>query len=116
MSNLVNHAKRELELLDEDTWLTSGILKIVQDFADMGHSGSSAAHTIGVLSRLLQFKNLTPLTDDPYEWNHVHREIWQNARDPEAFSNDKGKTYYILSEGGDDQHREPLHISEHKGD
>lgn len=114
MSNLVNHARRELELIDEDPWLTDGILKVVQDFADMGHSGTSASHTIGVLYQLLQFKNLSPLTDDPSEWNHVHGDVWQSSRNAEAFSNDEGKTYYLLGEGGNDQNREPLHTSEHK--
>ena len=114
MSNLVDHATRELDLLNEDPWLVEGILKIVQDFAEMGHSGSSAAHTIGVLNQLLQFKNLSPLTDDPREWTHISGDIWQSTRNAEAFSNDEGKTYYLLSEGGNDQNREPLHITEHK--
>ena len=42
------------------------------------------------------------LTDDPDEWQY-HDEtvwgakggIWQNRRDPSAFSTDGGKTYYF---------------------
>jgi hypothetical protein len=121
MSNLVDHARRELEIIGEDEDITDGILKMVQIFSDMDHSGASAFHTIGVLNQLLQFRNLAPLTDDPSEWMHISEQmwggeggIWQNTRNAEAFSNDGGKTYYLLSEGGNDQHREPLHTSKHK--
>jgi hypothetical protein len=104
MSDLVEHAKIELELLGEDEWLVEGFLKIVQDFADMGHSGSSAAHSIAVLERLLQFKNLTPLTDNPKEWHDVSSgsfpNMWQSTRDVSAFSDNGGKTYYFVE--GDD--------------
>jgi len=119
--SLVDHAKRELEILGEDEDLIEGILKIVQAFSDMGHSGTSAWYTIGVLDRLLRFQNLSDLTDDPSEWIHISEQqwghpggIWQSNRNSEAFSNDGGKTYYLLSEGANDSHREPLHISKHK--
>lgn len=104
-SNLVNHAKRELALLGEDPEIIEGYLKMIQIFADMGHSGGSASVFIPVLNALLQFKNLKPLTDDPEEWQQLTQEVWpdpqatwQNRRDGEAFSKDGGKTYYLLSE------------------
>ncbi len=115
MSNLVEHAKRELELMGkDDPWFDEGCVKVVQAFADMGHSGGSAAAAIPIINALLQFKNLSPLTDNPIEWIHHESEksdIWQSCRNSEAFSNDGGITYYLLSEGGNDQHREPLHES-----
>lgn len=118
MSNLVDHARRELELIGEEPDIIDGYLRVIQAFADMGHSGGSASVAIPVLHELLQFKNLTPITDDPAEWFFHEPEmwdgtngVWQNIRDGEAFSNDGGKTYYLLSEGGSDQHREPLHES-----
>jgi hypothetical protein len=119
MSNLVEHARRELKLLGEtDQAYVDGILKMIQAFADMGHSGGSASVAIPTINALLQFKNLTPLTDNPNEWTHISddmtidgKSIWQNNRNPEAFSNDKGKTYYLLSEGGSNLNRQPLHES-----
>ena len=105
MSNLVNHARRELELIGEEPNTVEGYLNVIQAFADMGHSGGSAFVAIPVINRLLQFKNLKPLTDNPDEWQHHTEEVygapggvWQNRRNPEAFSSDGGKTYYILSE------------------
>jgi hypothetical protein len=107
MSNLVDHARRELELISEDEEAISGYLRVVQAFADMGHSGSSAAIATPVINRLLQFKNISPLTEDPSEWFYHGPEtwgsadgsgIWQNTRDPACFSTDGGKTYYRVDE------------------
>ena len=116
VSNLVEHAKVELALLDEADWLVEGYLKIIQDFADMGHSGSSAIHSVAILERLLLFQNLTPLTDDPSEWNEVTvylggKPTWQNNRNPAAMSEDGGKTYILQSEEGPS---EEIHISKSK--
>ena len=112
-SNLVAHARRELEIVNSraqpgDEYTQSdidGFIKVIQAFADMGHSGGSAPYAIGIISDLLQFKPLAPLTDHPDEW-HFHGEeqwgekggVWQNRRHGEAFSHDGGKSYYLLSE------------------
>lgn len=105
MSNLVDHARIELELVGEELETIEGYLKVIQAFADMGHSGGSASVAIPVINALLQFKNLRPLTDDPEEWIHHGPDvwdgkngIWQNKRNSEAFSEDGGKTYTLLSE------------------
>ena len=117
-SSLMIHARRELELLGEEPEIVEGYLKMIQIFADMGHSGGSASVFIQTLTRLLWFKNLTPLTDDPDEWVHHTTEVWgepggvwQNVRYGEAFSDDGGKTYTLLSErvNGKDV---PIHTSE----
>jgi hypothetical protein len=117
-SNLVEHARRELELVGEDQETIDGLLRVVQAFSDMGHSGGSASVAIPMLNELLSYRNLMPLTDDPSEWFHHGEDVagrpggvWQNIRNSEAFSNDGGKTYYLLSEGGNDMKREPLHTS-----
>lgn len=106
MSNLVEHAKRELNFIGEDPETIEGYVKVIQAFADMGHSGGSASVAIPVINELLQFHNLTPLTDNPEEWffhdtetSGVKDGFWQNKRNGEAFSHDGGKTYYLLSEG-----------------
>lgn len=117
MSNLVEHARRELELIGEDPEVISGLLNVVQAFADMGHSGGSASIAIPMINQLLQFKPLSPLTDDPEDWFYHGEEIWgepggiwQNRRNSEAFSKDGGKTYYLLS----DNDRSIIHASYEK--
>ena len=118
MSNLVDHARTELELIGEEPETIEWYLRVIKEFASFGHSGGSAMATIPVINDLLQYKNLKPLTDNPDEWFHhkaedygVEDECWQNKRCPEAFSNDGGKTYYLISEGGNNLNREPLHES-----
>jgi hypothetical protein len=114
MSNLVNHAVRELDIIgypatpvieegfsiDYEHEIRKSVLKIVEEFASQGHSGMSASITLAMLTKLLDYKPLSPLTDNPNEWNQVDLggEAWQSQRNPEAFSTDGGKTYYLLSE------------------
>lgn len=99
MSNLVEHAKRELALLGEtdEEYITS-IVKVMEAFTSYGHSGGSASAAIPTICDLLQFKALTPLTNNPAEWNEVGDGIWQSIRNSEAFSTDGGVSYYLVSE------------------
>jgi len=121
-NNLVEHARRELEGIGEEPDVIESYLKVIQAFADMQHSGSSAYMAIGVIYDLLQFKNISTLTDDPDDWLHHTEEIWgapggiwQSRRNPEAFSEDGGKTYTLLSDGkGDNTNTKPVYTSEHK--
>ena len=92
-SNLVVHAHRELELIGEDPDTIRGYLRVIQAFADMGHSGGSASVAIPTINRLLQFKNLAPLTDDPDDWIEVGYGLWQNRRCSSMFSEDGGRSY-----------------------
>ena len=112
----MDHARHELIAIGEDPETIEGYLNVIQAFADMGHSGGSASVAIPVINELLQYKNLSPLTDDPEEWMHIAEEIggencWQSRRRPEAFSQDGGKTYYLLSEGANANNPAPLHDS-----
>lgn len=92
-SNLVAHARRELELIGEEPDVIKGYLKVVRAFADMGHSGGSAMVAIPTINRLLSFENLAPLTDDPTDWIEVGHGMWQNRRCSRMFSEDGGKSY-----------------------
>lgn len=104
--DLVQHAKRELELVGEPRDVVVEICHIMEHFSAMGHSGASAEMTIDYLEKLLRHQNLTPLSNDESEWDKIPHEmlsagspdLWQNNRNSEAFSNDKGLTYWLLSE------------------
>lgn len=109
---LVEHARRELALAGNDEAFNHSMIKAVEAFAAYGHSGGSASVAIPMLNDLLQFKNLTPLTDSPYEWMDVGDNLWQSTRNPEAFSLDRGKTYYLLSEGASQSNPNPIHKTE----
>jgi hypothetical protein len=123
MSNLTDHARRELALVEQgpdgDRAFADSLLRAVEGFDSYGgHSGGSAAVAIDWLTRLLRFENIAPLTNDPDEWIHHGAGVWgsapgvwQNKRCSEAFSHDGGKTYWLLSEGGNDKNRAPLHTA-----
>lgn len=102
MSNLVEHAKRELELAGVEHDVRPSIISAISCFASYGHSGGSASIVIPMINDLLNFRNISPLTDDPSEWMRVGDEdtlpIYQSTRRADAFSNDGGRTYYCLDE------------------
>lgn len=105
MSNLVEHARVELIRIGEEPETIEGYLKVIQAFADMGHSGGSASVAVPVIIKLLQWKPLGKITNDPDEWIFHNKntygaseDLWQNKRNPAAFSNDAGKTYWLVDE------------------
>lgn len=102
MSNLVDHARRELTMcgqFEEDAVFAQSLVAAVAAFDSYpGHSGSSAEAGIQMLGDLLRFKNLSELTSDEEEWQEVGPRMWQNVRNSEAFSQDAGKTHYLLSD------------------
>jgi len=54
---------------------------------------------------LLQFKPLTPLTNEAGQWvdrssTSGERPEWQSKRDPDAWSHDGGQTFYYASKTG----------------
>lgn len=100
--NLVEHARRELELCGqtaEDPAYAQSIIAAVAAFGSYdGHSGFSMACAIHQLTTLLQYKTLSLLTNDPDEWMEVGTGTWQSMRRADAFSRDGGKTHYLLDE------------------
>lgn len=107
MSNLLTHAKHELDLIgmtadstDEmNVMMRKHILHMMNEFANEGHSGFSASYAINILTKLLDFKPLSPLTGADDEWTNV-REYgpephWQNKRKSSVFKDADGTCYDI---------------------
>lgn len=114
LTNLVDHARRELAAISEVPEITAGILKIVEAYSELQKAAETTHETIQTINALLEFQHLSPLTDNPDEWYYhdVQPEpFWQNIRNGGAFSHDGGKTYYLLEEGANDLNRQPLHTS-----
>jgi hypothetical protein len=106
--SLMTYAQYELELLgmfddgDElnmNTMMRRHILKMVESFADEGHSGFSANYAISLLTRLLSYKPLSPLTGEDDEWIDVSSygitKMLQNKRKSSVFKDEDGKVYDI---------------------
>jgi hypothetical protein len=115
VSNLVEHARRELGLCGqtaESPEYAASIVAAVAAFASYRHSGGSAMVAVEQLYTLLRFRTLSPLTSDPDEW--VDRSaissspLWQNRRDSAAMSRDGGKTWYYVDERSTTSEREVI--------
>ncbi|WP_432846010.1 hypothetical protein ACQPXB_36055 [Amycolatopsis sp. CA-161197] len=116
MSNLVEHARTELQLLGEDPVYSASLVAAVAAFASFGHSGGSSACAREQLHALLAFQPLTPLTNDPDEWCDVADHgpgtaLWQNRRNPAAFSNDGGKHFWLTTDPKDDHDELPRYVA-----
>lgn len=114
MSNpLVEHADRELKLMGyspdaEDPMsrvIYASTLDMMYAFTQVGHSGGSAEIHTWMVADLLRFKSLSPLTDDPEEWEDISdfmgpgpTGVWQSKRNGSMMSEDGGKTYYCVDE------------------
>lgn len=102
MSNLVEHAKRELELLklfSEEGDFYGGstakaVMELIEVFAKQGHSGSSAPMVISLFKELANFNTISPITGESSEWNKVGDDLWQNMRNSAIFK-DNEKSWYI---------------------
>jgi len=87
--------------VDEDIYgdMTSkAVLELIEVFEKQGHSGMSASLVLSIFNRVVDFKNLSPLTNDPSEWQQHSESMWQNKRNSEAFSHDQGFSYSLTSE------------------
>ena len=120
VSNLVGHARNELEIAgyeiseaaptiesdnDYANMCAIGALELIEKFAGQGHSGMSAGITLGLFDTLSKWGNLSPITSNPKEWMDVSEygsgeegKMWQSRRNPAIFSNDGGENWYNIDE------------------
>lgn len=111
MSNLVDYAKKEVDLarangIDEYTdEVLKDVLELVEVFSKQGHSGLSANMTLSYFSRLADFKPIRALTGDESEWGTEASES-QNNRAYQVFRRDDGTAFDVNAktfsdDGGD---------------
>lgn len=100
---LVDHARRELQLCgqwNEDPGYSAALVAAVAAYASYGHSGGSTSMAIRQLGILLRRGTLSELTGDPAEWIDLREQsgcpMWQSVRCPAAFSDDGGRTFWLL--------------------
>lgn len=106
MSNLTEHAKRELESIGafskEDDFYGgmtgTSVMELVELFAKQGHSGMSASLVRNLFNKLADYKPLKPITCEESEWGETisEDEYYQNKRCYSVFKEgEDGKPYYI---------------------
>lgn len=108
MSNLVEHAKIELELaglLSEESDFYGGmtgksVLELMEVFSKQGHSGMSAPLVADLFKKLANYEPLQPITGKDEEWNDIsemmgekNTEYFQNKRKSGLFKKNGIITY-----------------------
>lgn len=90
---------------DPDSHFTENLLAMIAIWIQAGHSGGSAPMAVSMMERILSFKTLTPLTNNPDEWyehgapDNTPAGFYQNKRRGEAFTTDPQlRTYYLLED------------------
>ena len=113
MSNYKTHARREFVAAgwcDEDgkfdcemqEAICDNVVKLLDVFAEEGHSGSSAPYAINLFKNLAAFEPIVPLTGKDNEWVDISEyqsepegSRFQNIRNSAVFKNGKdGRAYY----------------------
>lgn len=108
MSNFISHAQREFRAAgwtDENgkfkdemqEMICNHVLKLLEVFADEGHSGSSGSYALNVFGALARFKPIAPLTGEDWEWVDVSENggrndgpLFQNKRCGTVFKDNTG--------------------------
>lgn len=114
---LLSHAERELDLIgmtEDDEMngeMRKHILHMIQEFSNEGHSGFSAQYAINILTKLMKYEPLSPLTGEDDEWNdvsdHNGRMTYQNRRASHVFKDETG-AYDINGKVFWEWHERPL--------
>jgi hypothetical protein len=80
------------------------VLKLLDAFADEGHSGFSASYAINLFEKLAKFEPVAPLTGEDWEWEEISDgrtngvTVYQNKRCGRVFKQSDrfdGKPYDI---------------------
>jgi len=109
-SNLANRAYKELCLIgmlsgEYNSEISKCILDLCELFGTQGHTGFTAPYVIDLFTKLANNKALSPLTNNPDEWedmseysDDVPGTLYQNKRDCTVFSYDQLKTWKSVDE------------------
>lgn len=86
--------------------VATDVMALVKRFEKQNHTEKSAEYTLRAFDLLCNFMPLSPITDDPSEWDKFEierknvetgevekRTVWQSKRASAVFSEDEGKTF-----------------------
>ena len=101
---LLDFANSELDLIgltkdnpDEmNRAMRTHIIHMMEQFCDEGHSGFSAAYAVNILTKLMKYEPLSPLTGEDDEWVNVHDDMYQNRRYSKLFKEGKDGVAYNI--------------------
>lgn len=105
MSNYKSHAWTEFRAAgwiddnnkfkdDMQEAICNNVLKLLDVFADEGHSGTSAPYALNLFSTLAKFEPIGPITGEGWEWVTVFEQsgstLYQNKRACHVFKDNNG--------------------------
>ena len=105
--NLLDHAKRELEMSgafdkdsDYDGAIGKAVLELIEVFSKQEHSGYSAGIVRTIFNKLANYEPLMDITGKDEEWVEVtydeNRKLYQNKRCSSLFKDEEnGRAYNI---------------------
>jgi hypothetical protein len=96
MSNYKTHAMAEFRAAgwtDENgkfndemqEMICNHVMKLLDVFAEEGHSGSTAPYAINLFKKLAEFEPIVPLTGEDWEWTEASEGVFQNKRCSRVF-------------------------------
>ena len=108
-------AKRELEIIENNCkdrndrevqkLLSKNVLEVINVLEKQGHSGMSIKYVKHIICDLIDYKPLTELTGEDWEWIESDDGIKQNIRCPSVFMKNGVARYtdaYVFKEPCDD--------------
>ena len=110
-SPLDEHVERELALLDLPEQTKVNMRIIISLYSAYGYFGRTEDEVAEKIIALVKFKNLSPLTDNPDEWEQMQEGLWKNKRNGGAFSQNGGKTFYYIRGGACFENPWPQQVS-----
>lgn len=107
--SLLDFAKSELQRLEDDCSndeealkmqkiITQDVMQIVQTFVEQQHSGFSASYMLKIIERILRYKPLSPIEDNPDEWEDCTKfgiNDLQHKRCSSVFKRPDGTAYWV---------------------
>ncbi len=108
----IQHARRELELLGADDEEADLMLQMVAIWLKLTANRGIDDQMVyrDMLLDLGTGQNITPLTNNPEEWEQVTPTLWRSTRNEEAFSRDGGSSFWLFRERMSN-HTAPTHMS-----
>jgi len=73
-----------------DGMMGDAVMRLIEVFADQGHSGFSAGMTVKLFQKLANYEPLLPLTGDDDEWRESIGGAYQNTRCSRVFKDTSG--------------------------
>lgn len=96
-TSIVRHVRREVGMVDTD--VVQNLVDVTRVFCLEGYSGGAAPIAISMLSKVLAWEPLAPLTGDDDEWDDMSAcsgsPLWQNKRCSRVFKKADGTCFDV---------------------